>query len=132
MTPEVAKRLKEITVDVKTVSLPAAVNMNAAAAVNITGKWNMAVDAQGQTLPVILELKQAAAAFDGSMTSALGAGSVGNGKVSGSNVTAVIKAELQGQPLDIVMEGKVDGNKMSGTLNVPGFGILPFTAEKAP
>ncbi len=132
MTPEVAKRLKEITVDVKTVSLPAPVNMNAAAAVNITGKWNMAVDAQGQTLPVVLDLKQAAAAFDGSMTSALGGGSVGNGKVSGSNVTAVVKADLQGQPVEIVMEGKVEGNKMSGTLNVPGFGILPFTAEKAP
>jgi dipeptidyl aminopeptidase/acylaminoacyl peptidase len=135
MSPEVAKRLKEITVDVKTVTLPVApvaADMNAAPSVNITGKWNVAVDAQGQTLPVILELKQAASAFDGSMTSPLGGGAVAGGKVSGSNVTAIVKADLQGQAIEIALEGKVDGNKMTGTLNVPGFGILPFVAEKAP
>jgi dipeptidyl aminopeptidase/acylaminoacyl peptidase len=131
MTPEVAKRLKEITVDVKTVSLPAPVDMNAAPAANVTGKWNMIVDAQGQQLPIVIELKQEGAGFTGSMASALGAGSVGGGKVSGSNVSATIKADLQGQPIEFVMDGKVDGNKMTGTLNVPGFGILPFSAEKA-
>jgi len=52
--------------------------------------------------------------------------------VSGSNVSATVKADVQGQPLEFVLDGKVDGNKMTGTLNVPGFGILPFTAEKAP
>jgi hypothetical protein len=29
-----------------------------------------------------------------------------------------------------MIEGKVDGGKMTGTLNVPGFGILPFTGSK--
>ena len=132
MTPEVAKRLGEITVDVKTVSLPAPVDMNAAAAVNVTGKWNALVDAGGQQVAVVFDLKQDGAAFTGSSTSELGAGSIVGGKVSGKNMSCTMKADIQGQAMDIVIEGKIDGAKMTGTMNVPGFGLLPFNAEKAP
>jgi dipeptidyl aminopeptidase/acylaminoacyl peptidase len=132
MTPEVAKRLKEITVDVKTVTLPAVVDMNAAAGVNITGKWNAMVEAGAQQVAVVFDMKQEGGTFTGSSVSELGAGSITGGKVSGNSMTCTMKADIQGQPMDIVIEGKIDGSKMTGTMNVPGFGTLPFSAQKAP
>lgn len=131
VTPEVATRIKEISVDIKTVQLAKKPDMTAAPAANISGKWNMTVDAGGQQVSIILELKQEAAIFSGTTSSMLGAGTIEGGKVAGNNVTGTVKTDLQGTAVEIQLEGKVDGNKMSGTLNVPGFGTLPFTAEKA-
>jgi dipeptidyl aminopeptidase/acylaminoacyl peptidase len=142
MTPEVAQRLKEITVDVSTVTMakPAApvapattpvAAAGSAAAVNITGKWNMSVDAGGQSVDLALDLKQDGANFTGTSSSMLGEGVFENGKIDGNKVTAIVKTDLQGQPVQIQLEGKIEGDQMSGTLNVPGFGALPFTATKA-
>lgn len=132
MSPEVAKRLKEITVDVKTVSLPKPVDMTAAPAVNVSGKWNAVVDAGGQQVSVILDLKQEGSALTGTSVSELGAGTVVSGKISGNAMNFTLKMDLQGQSVEIAVEGKIDGNKMSGTMNVPGFGVLPYSGEKAP
>jgi dipeptidyl aminopeptidase/acylaminoacyl peptidase len=131
VTPEVATRIKEISVDVKTVQLAKKPDMTAAPGANISGKWNMTVDAGGQQVSIILELKQEGAGFTGTTSSMLGAGTLEGGKVAGNNVTGTVKTDLQGTAVEIQLEGKVDGNKMTGTLNVPGFGTLPFTAEKA-
>ncbi len=132
MSPEVAKRLKEITVDVKTVSLPKPVDMTAAPAVNVSGKWNAVVDAGGQMISVMLDLKQEGSAFTGTSVSELGGGTVVGGKVSGNVITYTLKTDLQGQSVEIMVEGKIDGNKMAGTMNVPGFGVLPYSGDKAP
>ena len=131
MTPVVAKRLGEITVDPKTVMLAKPVDMTAAAGANVSGKWTMTVDAGGQIVQLDLELKQDGSDFAGAMVSALGGGMVEKGKVSGTNVKATVKADIQGQPMEIELDGKVEGDKMSGTLIVPGLGNMVFTAVKS-
>jgi dienelactone hydrolase len=130
MTPEVQKRLGEITVDVSTVTMPPKAAVTATPAVDITGKWALVVDAGGQVIDVSADLTQKGADFSGTTTSHLGAGVIEKGKVSGSEFTGVMKSEVQGQVMEIQMSGKAEAGKMSGTLNVPGFGLLPFTATK--
>ncbi len=132
MTPEVTKRLKELTVDIKTVVLVKAMDMNAAPAVNVSGKWNMKADAGGQVLDIVLDLKQEGAGFTGTLTSMLGPGTVEGGKVSGNSVAGTIKADIQGQSMMIALEGKIDGDKMTGTMSAPGLPLIPFTAAKTP
>ncbi|HTH50403.1 MAG TPA: alpha/beta fold hydrolase [Pyrinomonadaceae bacterium] len=129
-TPEVTKRLTEITVDPKTVMLVKAADMSAAPGANVTGKWSWTVDAGGQQIPIDIDLKQDGATFGGSSASPLGTGTIVDGKVAGTNFTAVLKADLQGQQVDIKIEGKIDGSKATGTLNVPGYGMLPFSGVK--
>jgi dipeptidyl aminopeptidase/acylaminoacyl peptidase len=129
-TPEVTKRLTEITVDPKTVVLAKPADMSAAPGADVTGKWTWMVDAGGQQLPISIEVKQDGASFTGTSASALGSGTIIDGKVAGTNFTAILRGDLQGQPVDIKIEGKVDGGKASGTLNVPGFGVLPFSGSK--
>ena len=131
MTPEVAKRLSEITVDVSTVKVadPGSAN-GSVGSIDLNGKWTMTVDAGGQLIDLNLEITQADNGFTGTMASPVGAGKIEKGKVDGNKVTGTIQADVQGSPTTIEMSGTLEGDKMKGTLNVPGFGTLPFTAAR--
>jgi dipeptidyl aminopeptidase/acylaminoacyl peptidase len=130
MTPEVARRLQEITVDPKTVTVAKKPDMNAAPSASASGKWKMTANAGGQEIQIDLDLKQTGADFGGTMNSMLGGGTIENGKVAGNNFTAVAKVSVQGQQMEIALEGTIDGNKMNGLMNAPGLPPISFTAVK--
>lgn len=145
MTPEVAKRLTEITVDPVNVKIidpnaPAigtgtgagqgSGNSSDMGSAIINGKWNFSVDAGGQVIDLAVDLKQTGTDFIGTMASMIGNGSFEKGKVNGNVMTATLNADVQGNPSVIAVEGKVDGDKMTGTMNVPGIGVVGFTAVK--
>ena len=129
-TPEVAKRLTEITVDPKTVVLAKPVDMSAAPGADISGKWRVSAEAPGQTVEIALDIKQLGADFTGGTTSAMGNGKIDGGKVSGKSFTGTLHADIQGQPVDFKIDGTVDGDKMIGTFTSAGFGSIPFSATK--
>ncbi|MDQ3131661.1 MAG: S9 family peptidase [Acidobacteriota bacterium] len=131
MTPEVAKRLQEITVDPKTVSLAKKADMSAASGANVSGKWKMTADAGGQMLEVTLDLQQKGADFGGKLSSMHANGTIENGKVSGTNFTGTAKIEVQGQMMELKMEGKMEGDKMTGNLSGVGLPEIAFTAAKS-
>ncbi len=130
MTPEVAKRLKEITVDVNTVKIvdPNSAPVSSGPAAKIDGKWIMSVDAGGQVVDLAIDIKQTGEEFIGSMASMVGNGTIEKGKVAGNKISATLQADVQGTPTTIELDGTVAGDKMTGTLNVPGIGILSFSA----
>jgi dipeptidyl aminopeptidase/acylaminoacyl peptidase len=130
MTPEVSARLKQITIDPKTVVMAKKADMSAAPAVNAAGKWNLTADVGGQTLPITLELKQDGAAITGSLSSPMGGGAVKSGKVSGNSFTGTASVEVQGQQMEITLEGTIEGDKMTGTISGPGLPPIKFTAVK--
>ncbi|MGD9562370.1 MAG: alpha/beta fold hydrolase [Pyrinomonadaceae bacterium] len=134
MTPAVAKRLGEITVDPKTVTLgqpaPAAASTTESGT-GIAGRWSMLVDTGGQIVDLAVEFKQAGKGFTGTMSSAIANGKFENGAVNGSAVSALLNADVQGQPMAIKFDGKLDGNKMTGTMDVPGIGVVGFTAVRS-
>jgi dipeptidyl aminopeptidase/acylaminoacyl peptidase len=127
MTDEVAKRLKEITVDVKTVQLA----KKASSTANIAGRWDMVVNA-GQVIDVTLDLKQNGVDFNGTMSSLFGDGTIEAGKMSGDNFTGILNVNIQGQAMALNMEGTIDGDKMSGTITGPALpAAATFTATRA-
>jgi dipeptidyl aminopeptidase/acylaminoacyl peptidase len=130
MTPEVAKRVSEIMVDPKTVTLTAKPDMSAAPAADVSGKWSMMADAGGQVVEIAIELKQSGGAFTGTMSSHLGAGSIDKGVVAGKNVTGIMRADMNGQPIEIQMVGTLEGDKMTGSLVGSGLPRIVFTASK--
>jgi dipeptidyl aminopeptidase/acylaminoacyl peptidase len=131
MTPEVAQRLKEITVDPKTVVLVKKPDMNATPGVDITGKWKTVVDAGGQMIEVEMNFTQKGAEFTGTLSSMIGGGTFSDGKVSGKNVSGKVIVEVQGQQIELMLESLVESDKMIGTLTGAGVGSIPFTATKA-
>lgn len=129
-TPEVTKRLGEITVDPKTVVLKQT-GTPAASGTDVSGKWILDVDAGGQIIQVVLELKQTPAGLTGTMSSPAGGGTVEKGAVSGKDLSVTLKGEVQGQPSDIQVDGKLDGDKISGSIVVTGLGSFPFTGSRS-
>lgn len=132
MTPAVSKRLAEITVDPKSVTMtstePAASTGTSAS--GIAGRWTMSVDAGGQMIDLAVEFKASGAEYTGTMTSMAGNGSFEKVKIDGNKVTGKLLADIQGQAMAVDVSGTIDGDKMSGTLNVPGIGVLPYTASR--
>jgi len=135
MTPEVSKRLGEITVDPKTVVLAKPVDNSAAASAGstagVSGKWIVTADAGGQQLEIEMQLTQSGSDLTGGTASQIGNGKIDGGKVSGKSITATLHADVNGQVMDFAMEATVDGDKMTGTFSNPGIGSVPFTAVKS-
>jgi dipeptidyl aminopeptidase/acylaminoacyl peptidase len=130
MTPEVQKRLGEITVDPKTVTMPNKVGISGGPDAKVGGKWTWLVEAPGQQVELAVDLRQEGGVFSGTSTSMIGNAVITDGKVSGKSVTAILKADIQGQPMEFAILGTVEGDKISGTISGGGFGSLPFVATR--
>ena len=130
MTPEVAKRLGEITVDPKTVTLAKKVDMSEEPSVNAAGRWSLAADAGGQQVAVTLDLKQDGGNVSGTLASDVANGTIENAKISGKVLVGTAKVEIQGQQMDLKLEGTIEGDKMTGTFSGPGLPPITFTATK--
>ena len=133
MTPEVAKRLAEITVDPKNVVVTdpnVATLTSSSTAADVSGKWIMVAEAQGQSIPITTELKQTGSDFTGTTASPLGNGTIVGGKISGNTLTANFIADVQGNVVEFKMEAKIEGGKVNGTLKNAAFGTIPIVMTK--
>lgn len=97
---------------------------------DLTGKWTVSADANGQILTITVDLKQTGEAFTGTTTSDLGNGVIDSGKVADKSFTAILHAEIQGNVVDFKMDGTVDGDKLKGSFSNPQFGSIPFTGTR--
>jgi hypothetical protein len=131
-TSEVMTRLREITVDPKTVKIADKMDWSKidAPTVSTSGKWNVTADVNGQQIPVTFDLKQDGSNFGGTLISEFGLGTIENGKVSGKMIMGTMRIELQGQPMELKMEGAIEGDKMTGILSGQGLPQISFTATK--
>ncbi len=131
MTPEVAKRLAEITVDPATVSAgPSNSGSPSGSSSLANGKWILTVAAPGQNVDVVLDLTQDGETLSGTMSSEMGGGRITKGAVSGNKVSATINADIQGSPTELQLEGTIEGGKFNGTVLAHGLGSFPFSGVK--
>jgi zinc protease len=99
--------------------------------VDVTGKWNLTLEVQGQQLPVTLTLKQDGEKVSGALDSMLGKGEIAGGKVSGNKVSATATTSVQGQNLELTLNGTVEGEEMKGTITAPMIPTpIPFSGKK--
>jgi zinc protease len=87
--------------------------------VDVAGKWNLLIDFQGQEMPVSLSIDKNDDAVTGVLETMLGEGKIDNVSVRGNLFSAVATAEFQGQPLELTINGSVEGESMSGTITAP-------------
>ncbi len=83
----------------------------------VHGTWELALDFQGQRVPVTLTLHQNDEKVSGKIETILGGGEIQAGSVRGKKINATASTEIQGQSVDFVISGVVDGDLMSGTLS---------------
>ena len=90
----------------------------------VSGTWELSLDFQGQKVPVTLTLEQSGQRVSGKIDTVLGSGSIEDGSVKGTKLTATAKTDIQGQSVDFSIAGSVKGDAISGTLSAP---IIPDT-----
>ncbi|MBS1796404.1 MAG: insulinase family protein [Acidobacteria bacterium] len=103
----------------------------AAPAADLTGEWDLKIDFQGQQIPVSLRLQQTDGKLSGSLESMLGEGVIENGILTGTSFSAVAVTELQGQRLELSLEGTVETDGLRGSLSAPMIPMpLDFTGQR--
>ncbi len=109
MTDPVRRRLGEITVAPEDVKLPESLSAGSSPGGALSGKWSMTAEAGGQVVPISVQIDQDADNFTGSISTPFGDGKIEDGKLEGSNFTGTIKLDFQGQPLQLTMNGNMEG-----------------------
>jgi hypothetical protein len=96
-----------------------------AMAADLTGTWNLSVTSAGGTGNPTFVLKQTGDTLSGTYTGRFGEAPC-TGTVKGNDVEIVY--EMSGTK--VIYKGKVDGNKISGTVDFGGQGSGDFTGVK--
>ncbi len=86
---------------------------------DVHGVWHLDVSAQGQQLPLKLELTQEGTTVTGSLESMLGQGIVRDASVSGAVLKGTIVAEMHGQEIELDFQATVTGEEMDGMISIP-------------
>lgn len=94
-------------------------------AADLTGTWNLSVTSPGGTGNPIFVLKQTGNTLSGTYQGRFGEAPC-TGTVKGNDVEIIY--EMSGTK--VVYKGKVDGNKISGTVDFGGQGTGDFTGQK--
>lgn len=111
----------------------ALVSVVAAAALKdeVAGKWSLTVDAPGEAVQVVLDLKQEGENVTGTMTSGVGGGTITKGTFKDKKLSATITADIQGSPTELGLEGTVDGDKITGSITAHGLGNFAYAGTRA-
>jgi imidazolonepropionase-like amidohydrolase len=98
----------------------------------VAGTWNLTIEAPGQELPVTLILTQQGDKITGQMQAGqLGNSDIKNGLVTTSGMSFDATVNFGGQSIDLSVSGKIEGNKISGSVSTP-MGAVPFSGTKNP
>ena len=99
----------------------------------VAGTWTLVVAMhQGEEHRATLTATQTGATLDGSMATELGTVQITDGRVTGQRVTFTITLPIEGQTTVIVFRGTVEGNRMSGNVELGALGSGTFTGERQP
>ena len=98
----------------------------------VGGGWTMTLTSPQGPLDITMTLTQTGSSFTGTMTSTVGTQQIGDGQVSGRNVTWTVTVPIGGQSITMNYRGEVEGNRMTGSADLGSFGSATFTAERKP
>ena len=118
------------------VSAALALSVTAAAAqhflADFSGKWNVAIDAQGQTMQSLMTVTQKGDSVSGTTESQIGTANF-DGVVKGDSIFFGFALDMGGQQIKIRGTGVMsDKDKMTGTMEAEGLGAFPFAAARQP
>ena len=97
----------------------------------VTGKWSLALQVPGETVDVVLDLKQEGESVTGTLASSHASGKIDKGSYKEKKLSATATVDLQGSPAEVQIDGTVDGEKITGSMTVQGLGSFPYTGSKS-
>jgi hypothetical protein len=97
---------------------------------SVDGNWNVTMNTPMGAQKATLSLKTAGGALTGQMKGAQGAMDLNDGKVDGNNVSWTANL-TQPMPIKLEFTGKVDGDKIGGSVKLGAFGNATWEGARA-
>lgn len=99
---------------------------------DFSGKWNVAIDAQGQSMQSLMTVTQVGDSVSGTTESQIGTANF-DGVVKGDSIFFGFAYDMGGQQIRIRGTGVMtEKDKMMGTMEAEGLGAFPFAAARQP
>lgn len=97
----------------------------------VGGTWNITVELPGQPIPGTLSLVQQDKILSGTLQTQFGTSELKDGEVTADGFKFTASVEFAGNTRELVVNGKVAGNQMTGTFTTSD-GALPFSGTRNP
>jgi len=97
--------------------------------VNITGTWEISVESPQGAMTITANYKQEGEKLTGTHVSEMGEAPL-TGTVIGNEITYTLSLDMGGQEMKLVHKAKVDGDTITGTVDLGEMGSMPWTAKR--
>jgi imidazolonepropionase-like amidohydrolase len=112
---------------------PGAKPAAAAAALDVSGTWDLVINSPQGPMDVTLTVRQSGETLTGSLSSMMGESAIYQGTVAGNRISFRIAFEPPGMPsMEVLFTGTVQGTQITGTASVADMGSFDFTGSKRP
>lgn len=99
---------------------------------NVAGTWNLTIEPPGQTIGATLVLDQQGNLITGTLSSPLFPSTpLRDGRVTANGFGFTVSVDVGGTVLDVVFDGRVTGDEVSGTVDTPQ-GPAVFKGTRTP
>ncbi|MGE0132212.1 MAG: hypothetical protein AB7U82_29370 [Blastocatellales bacterium] len=96
---------------------------------NVAGNWKLTMETPNGTSNPALMLKQEGEELTGTYKGRFGESPL-KGTVKGAEIKFTVKLSAQGQDVELLYAGTVEGDTMKGTAKLGEYGEAPFTGKK--
>lgn len=97
---------------------------------DVSGDWEVAIQSPQGTTNIVVTFKQDGTSLSGLLKSQMGQMPFQNGTINGNDLTFAFTIPFQGAPLDITMNGKVDGSSIAGKAQFGGLADGDWTGKR--
>jgi zinc protease len=106
-------------------------NTGSASTADPVGAWAIQITLpNGQSIPATLNISREASALNGTISSEAGSATLSNMTLSSNNLTSQITLNMQGQTIEGQVAGRIEGDRMTGTITIQGTPIN-FTGTRS-
>jgi len=99
---------------------------------NIAGEWTFTIEIPMGSMESTVSIEQSETTFTGTMKTEMGEWELHSGSIEGNQITFTISANIMGEAVELEVEGTVEEDTMSGTIEAGEAGTMDWKAEKVP
>jgi hypothetical protein len=94
-----------------------------------TGTWTGSIEAQGTPVGFTLTINGLPDALSANLSTDMGPVGL-SGSQQGADITLSGTADMNGQSMTVTLNGRIEGDRMTGAVDASGMGSFPFTARR--
>ncbi|MFB0518209.1 MAG: amidohydrolase family protein, partial [Acidobacteriota bacterium] len=99
---------------------------------NIAGEWTMTIESPMMGMELTMTIEQSGDTFTGNLKGEMGEWELHSGSIEGNQITFTISVNIMEEIVELEVEGTVEEDTMSGTIEAGEAGTMDWKAVKVP